>query len=193
MSNINNTLFPLYKNVYFTRFFLGFGIIFLFLFIDELKAQQKTASKNKGQYQCIPCGYDCDKVTYDKDGKCGSCQMDLVKKSTIHFKTIQPGEICEYIKKHSSVILLDVRTKIEFEGKADPNFGGLQNAINIPIQELENRLSQIQSKKNKEIIVFCSHSHRSPQASYILGQNGFTNVTNMEGGMSVLKDNSCKK
>jgi rhodanese-related sulfurtransferase len=30
-------------------------------------------------------------------------------------------------------------------------------------------------------------------ASYLMNQNGFTNVTNMAGGMSVLKDNRCKK
>ena len=88
--------------------------------------------------------------------------------------------------------MLDVRTKEEFEGKAEPDFGSLKNAVNIPIQEFDTKLSSINSLKNKEIIVYCSHSHRSPQASYILTQNGFTNVTNMAGGMSVVKDNSCK-
>ena len=119
--------------------------------------------------------------------------MALVKKSTVAFKTIQPTEICDYISKHPDVVLLDVRTKDEFEGKANPNFGTLKNAINIPVQELENRLADISGLKNKEIIVYCSHSHRSPRASYILTQNGFTNVTNMAGGMSVMKDNFCKK
>jgi len=47
--------------------------------------------------------------------------------------------------------------------------------------------------KEKEIIVYCSHSHRSPQACYILTQNGFSNVTNMNGGMSVMKDKSCMR
>ena len=91
------------------------------------------------------------------------------------------------------MILLDVRTKEEFEGKTNPNFGKLRNAINIPVQELESRLASIAEFKDKEIIVFCSHSHRSPRASYILTSNGFTNVINMEGGMSVVKDNSCTK
>lgn len=118
--------------------------------------------------------------------------MELVKQNSIIFKTIEPEEICVYIKSHPNVVLLDVRTKLEFEGKAEPNFGTLKNAINLPIQEFDTNLKSLDSLKNKEIIVFCSHSHRSPRASHLLTQNGFTNVTNMAGGMSVLKDNSCK-
>ena len=119
--------------------------------------------------------------------------MALVKKSTIHFKNIQPEEICQYIASHPNAVLLDVRTKEEFEGKANPNFGTLQNAINLPVQELEAKISTLDQYKKREIIVYCSHSHRSPTASYILTQHGFAQVTNMLGGMSVLKDNSCRK
>jgi rhodanese-related sulfurtransferase len=144
-------------------------------------------------YRCLPCGRDCDNKIYDKGGACPSCNMELVKKSTVTFKNIPASQICDYIKKHPTAVLLDVRTKEEFEGKANPNFGGLKNAINVPIQELGSKISSISHLKNKEILVFCSHSHRSPQASYMLTQNGFTNVTNMLGGMSVVTDNSCKK
>jgi rhodanese-related sulfurtransferase len=117
--------------------------------------------------------------------------MDLVEKSTVHFKTIEPPMLCQYIAGHPNVVLLDVRTKEEFEGKADPNYGTLKNAINVPVQELEKNISTLAPYKDKEIIVYCSHSHRSPHACYILTQNGFSNVTNMAGGMSVMKDKSC--
>ena len=144
-------------------------------------------------WQCTPCGNGCDKTSYNSAGKCPHCNMPLVRSSTIVFKTIEPSAIYDYINKHPDVVLLDVRTKEEFEGKANPDFGTLKGAINIPVQELESRLSGISNLKNKEIIVYCSHSHRSPQASYVLTQNGFTNVTNMAGGMSVLKDSPCKQ
>ncbi|MES2331377.1 MAG: rhodanese-like domain-containing protein [Bacteroidota bacterium] len=149
--------------------------------------------KKADQYKCLPCGQDCDNTTYDKPGKCSHCNMGLVKASTIIFKTIQPSAICNYIQKHPGVVLLDVRSKEEFEGKANPDFGSLKNAINVPVDELEKRLPTIANLKNKEIIVYCSHSHRSPRASYLLTRNGFTNITNMAGGMSVMKDNACKK
>ncbi len=170
------------------KFFL-LNCIFLIIVSISLIAATGTAD----QYKCLPCGQECDNASYAKPGKCPHCTMDLVKASTIVFKTIQPSEICNYIQKHPGVVLLDVRTKEEFEGKANPNFGSLKNAINISIQDLEQKLPSMANLKNKEIIVYCSHSHRSPRASYLLTQNGFTNVTNMAGGMSVMKDGACKK
>jgi len=119
--------------------------------------------------------------------------MKLVQQASITFKTIAPADICGYIAAHPEVVLLDVRTKVEFEGRADPNFGTLKNAINLPIQELATSMATIDHLKNKEIIVYCPHSPRSPQASYMLTQNGFKNITNMAGGMSVLPASPCKK
>ena len=168
-------------------------LLFLVLHVqcNSSNAEHKVLSATAGSYQCIPCGRDCDNDVYDKPGKCKHCQMDLVEKSTVHFKTIEPSMLCQYVKDHPNVVLLDVRTREEFEGKANPNFGTLKNAINLPVQELEKNISTLAPYKDKEIIVYCSHSHRSPQACYILTQKGFSKVTNMEGGMSVMKDNSC--
>jgi rhodanese-related sulfurtransferase len=69
--------------------------------------------------------------------------MDLVDQRSITFKRISPEAICNYIQKHPDVILLDVRTKEEFEGRGDPDFGSLKNAVNVPVQELEARLSSL--------------------------------------------------
>jgi len=151
----------------------------------------QTASDD--EYVCSPCGQDCDNTEYHSPGTCPNCNMPLVKKSTVHITNIKPTEICSYIASHPGVVLLDVRSKEEYEGKANPDYGTLKGAINIPVQVLESKLSTIENLKNKEIIVYCSHSHRSPAATYILMQHGFTNVKNLAGGMSVMNDNDCKK
>lgn len=164
-------------------------LVFIVICFSLFSASENTIEK----YKCLPCGLDCDNAVFDKAGKCTKCQMELVKSSSITFKNIKPNSICAYIKSHPKTILLDVRTKDEFEGTADPDFGALKNAINIPIQELENRISEISRYKNQEIIVYCSHSHRSPQASYLLTQNGFKLVINMSGGMSTLTDKNCNR
>jgi rhodanese-related sulfurtransferase/DNA-directed RNA polymerase subunit RPC12/RpoP len=145
------------------------------------------------KYQCMPCGRECDSIIYNESGRCATCHMELVKSSGVTFKNITPASLCDYIKAHPKTILLDVRTKEEFEGKANPNFGSLKNAINIPIQELKSSISQLDPYKNREILVYCSHSHRSPQAAYQLSQLGFKQIKNMSGGMSELKDKDCKK
>ncbi|HEX5167820.1 MAG TPA: rhodanese-like domain-containing protein [Cyclobacteriaceae bacterium] len=116
-----------------------------------------------------------------------------MKKSSIVFNTIQPEALCNYIETHPDVVLLDVRSEREFEERANPNYGTLKNAINIPVQELDSRLDELNNYKNKEIIVYCSHSQRSSRASYLLTQHGFNKVINMAGGLHVLKDDSCKK
>ena len=164
----------------------------LCFFVLMVEAYSQTA-KAVEEYVCTPCGNDCDKKVYDKPGTCPHCNMALVKKPSTTFKTIQPENLCKYIANHPGVVLLDVRTKKEFEERSFPNYGSLKNSINIPIQELEQRYKELDAYKSKEIIVFCSHSQRSPRASYMLMQHGFSNVTNMAGGLSELDDDSCKK
>lgn len=146
-------------------------------------------------YSCMPCGEDCDALIYQQPGTCTHCHMELVKKNTIVHKNIEPENMCSLNKK--DVVFLDVRTPDEFSGKAEEKFGAIQNAINIPVQELQQRMKELEKYKNKKIVVYCSHSHRSPRASYMLTQAGFKNVTNMSGGMSVwkeqVKNDACNK
>ncbi len=175
---------------YLRLLLLGCTVI---IFSNCSQSHAKPKSDMLGKYQCLPCGYDCDKETHNTPGVCAKCHMKLVEKASITFGNIAPENICNYISKHPNVILLDVRTKAEFDGIPSPNFGTLKNAINIPLQELDTQLAGISNLKNKDIIVFCSHSHRSPQASYLLSQNGFKNITNMLGGMSVIQNNDCKQ
>ena len=116
--------------------------------------------------------------------------MALVNKATVNIKNITPNEVCNFITNtgNTNMLLLDVRTAEEFNGTAPDKFGKLTGAINIPVQELEKRMVELNEYKSKEIIVYCSHSHRSPMASYMLMQNGFTKVTNMQFGMSEWKN-----
>lgn len=174
---------------------ITFFICLVFICGGFKQPQPNRTEINPAQeaYQCLPCGSDCDKVAYHAAGECSECHMQLVKKSTLTFHSIAPTEICDYIKKHPEAVLLDVRTKREFEGKERPDYGTLKNAINIPIQDLESKMATISHLKNKEVLVYCSHSRRSPRASYLLTQNGFTNVTNMDGGIRLVTDAACKK
>ena len=145
-------------------------------------------------YTCIPCGSSCDTATYNTPGMCNHCHMQLVDKKSIVHKTIAPQQLCSI---NNEILFLDVRTPEEFNGTAPEKFGAIKNAINIPVQQLQSRIAELEAYKKKAIIVYCSHSHRSPRASYILTQAGFKNVTNMSGGMSVwkelVKDINCNK
>lgn len=150
-----------------------------------------SGQKAKTEYQCPPCGNDCDKKTFTRAGECPHCHMKLVKKSTMTFKSIPPTDVCNFVKQHPDVILLDVRTKEEYDGSSHPEHGTFRNAINIPIQELDSRLTELEKYKDREMIVYCSYSKRSSRASYLLAQHGFAKIMNMEGGLSEVPDNEC--
>ncbi|MDO9679780.1 MAG: FAD-dependent oxidoreductase [Bacteroidales bacterium] len=70
--------------------------------------------------------------------------------------------------------LLDVRTKEEY------SLGAIDNSVNIPLDELRGRLSEIPT--DKRVIVYCAVGLRGYVASRILYQNGFENVFNLSGG-----------
>lgn len=142
--------------------------------------------QHEDEFVCTPCGYDCDKSVHHAAGKCVSCGMPLVKQSSIKFKRIDVNELCKRVADNPNVVLLDVRSPEEFNGTSTTvrTFGHFKRAININVTELEKRMDELKAYKNAEVIVYCSHSHRSPFASYLLSTRGFTKVENMDGGVS---------
>jgi len=73
-------------------------------------------------------------------------------------------------------IFLDVRTDSEY------NSGHIKNSYHIPLQSLQDRLDEIETIKNKNIIVYCRSGARSSKATKFLSQNGFR-VRNLVGGV----------
>lgn len=82
-------------------------------------------------------------------------------------------EELEQIKKNHAVILLDTRTPFEYVR------GHLEGFINIPIDELRQRLGEL--SPHKTIYVMCQSGMRSYLACRILSQNGF-HCYNFSGG-----------
>ncbi len=77
-------------------------------------------------------------------------------------------------------IILDVRTKGEFQG------GHIKNAVNIPLQELPQRLSKL--SKEKPIITCCASGMRSASAKSLLLSKGFSKVYNGGGWASLQRE-----
>jgi thioredoxin len=92
------------------------------------------------------------------------------------YKSITPKQTSEIVTKEKP-LLLDVRTPNEYyEDRID-------GAKLIPVQQLEERISELDSYKDKPIIVYCRSGNRSIPASQILIQNGFKKVYNMQYGI----------
>lgn len=76
-------------------------------------------------------------------------------------------------RDEASTLLVDVRSEIEHAN------GHIPNSINIPVDDLRNRLSELDP--SKEIWVYCQVGLRGYTASRILQQKGFR-VRNLTGG-----------
>ncbi len=74
------------------------------------------------------------------------------------------------------VVLLDVRSIGEF---SHANIGG----VNIPLDELGERLTELNKNKDKEIYCLCHHGIRSYHACLFLQAQGFKHVINISGGL----------
>jgi rhodanese-related sulfurtransferase len=109
------------------------------------------------------------------------------KYDNVKYKTVFLEDFCETLKNNRDYILLDVRSKGEYADTSSIdylNIGHLKDAINISVDELPNRLPELRKYNNKPVFVYCSHSQRSRRASAMLADSGFTNVMNVNGGLT---------
>ncbi len=95
------------------------------------------------------------------------------------YKVVYPSQIDELAKQ--GAYFLDVRTPIEF------STGHFENAVNIEVDELRDRLDDIKVAKDTPIYVNCQVGLRAYVAIRILKGYGFTNLYNVSGGYSTYK------
>lgn len=93
--------------------------------------------------------------------------------------SISMKEFKERLATDKNLVILDVRTPEELAGP----LGKIDNAINIPIQNLEQRIDELKSYKDKEILVICRTQNRSAVAVNILQTKGYK-AKNVLGGMT---------
>jgi len=74
--------------------------------------------------------------------------------------------------------VLDVREAGEFAQ------GHILGARNIPVEELEKRVKEIERFKDKPVVVSCATGNRAGSAAKVLREQGFTNVVNLSGGIA---------
>lgn len=96
---------------------------------------------------------------------------------------ISMGDFKELMQQDSSITILDVRTPGELSGP----LGHIDGVINIPVQELNSRLSELDSYKDKKLYVICRTGNRSGAATKILNSKGF-NAVNVLGGMTAYRN-----
>jgi adenylyltransferase/sulfurtransferase len=179
------------------KLILGIGepLIGRLLLVDALGMSFRTLKLRKNP-ECPMCGTHEIKELIDYDQFCGIApptQTGPLEVSS-HGKVDAAANIVDGIPQISveaykaevdaakaagkpAPFLLDVREPHEY---AIVNLGAPQ----IPVGQLESRLSEIPVAKDAEIVVHCKTGGRSQKASLALKAAGFTNVKNLAGGIT---------
>lgn len=105
-----------------------------------------------------------------------SGQIEVVEYDQPQYETLTADEAAQLIDNISPFIL-DVRTPKEYAT------GRLENSVLIPLQELQQRYTELAQLKDEHIFIYCATGNRSTVAAKILIDNGFTRIHNLRYGI----------
>ena len=89
-------------------------------------------------------------------------------------KEISVDELNDMIQGQEDFQLIDVREPFEYEAA---NIGG----VLIPLQTVPQHMDKI--SKDKPVVIMCRSGKRSANAIAFLEEQGFNNLSNLEGGI----------
>ncbi|MEA3404435.1 MAG: rhodanese-like domain-containing protein [Pseudomonadota bacterium] len=101
---------------------------------------------------------------------------------------VTPAELNHDIQTGSNLVLLDVR-----EANERPITGILSsNEVHIPLNFVENQAYSKIKDRNARVVVYCGKGIRGVSAANTLHKMGYTNVSNLKGGMTAWKEAGLK-
>ncbi|MCI5630415.1 MAG: rhodanese-like domain-containing protein [Clostridium sp.] len=106
-----------------------------------------------------------------------SSAMGCSKGSSEAYNEIDSTETVELIGETKNTLVIDVR---DADAYAE---GHLTNAINIPFDEFEEKIADLEGYKDQTIVLICNTGNKSGKAGKMLVDKGFTKVYNAEDGM----------
>lgn len=83
---------------------------------------------------------------------------------------------------HDNAVVIDLRDCSSFE------HGHIINAINVPINELEQKITTLSKYQHKPIILVLASGQQSLQAAKLFAKNDFTSVSVLGGGMRAWRE-----
>lgn len=86
---------------------------------------------------------------------------------------LTPAELQGKLGTTMAPLVVDVRKPVEY------GIAHIPGAINIPVEELEDRLAEVRSDNG--VLIYCINGSRTRQAEPILYAHGIDNVYHLEG------------
>jgi rhodanese-related sulfurtransferase len=91
--------------------------------------------------------------------------------------TITGSDLAAQIAEGAAPVILDVRSEQEFAS------GHVPGALNVPHDEVADRLPELGLDPADEIVVYCESGRRAGNSEAELRRAGFTTVRHLEGDM----------
>ncbi len=88
---------------------------------------------------------------------------------------ISANELAGRLRAGSAPVVLDVRTAEEYAS------GHIPGSINVPHDELPQRIPELSIARTEEIVVHCQSGRRAEIARDALGAAGYSNVRDLSG------------
>ena len=101
-------------------------------------------------------------------------QGPMLKVETLH----------QQLDSANAPVVLDVREAAEYHGEQ----GHIAGALNIPLDELPQRLDELAGQEERPIALICRTDVRSVKAAQLLARHGFANTHVVRGGMSAWRE-----
>lgn len=102
----------------------------------------------------------------------GSCSKGT---ASVRYQKIDAREAKSIIDNEDDIVILDVRTKQEYDQ------GHILNAVLIPDVNLKDEVEEIIPDKNIKILVYCRSGRRSAASAKLLIEMGYKNVYDFGG------------
>ena len=94
---------------------------------------------------------------------------------------IDATELKKVLDAKTDVVLLDVRTPQEFAK------GNIAGSINLPVDEVQNKVEKLLPDKNKIIYAYCLSGSRSVHAVDAMVKFGYKKVYDIKSGLLAWK------
>ncbi len=105
---------------------------------------------------------------YSKDRTVSSIQLKY------NYQRLLPEEAHVFIQNNPNIVILDVRSKKEYD------LGHLSNANFIPLKNLKGNLEELDQQNT--YLVYCENGKDSLKASKLMAESGFPRVFTLIGG-----------
>ena len=94
--------------------------------------------------------------------------------------TMDVPTLKERLESDGDLLVLDVRTAEDFIGEQ----GHIEGAVNIPLEDLQDRMSEVCDYLERTVAIVCRTDRRSAKAALLLTEEGFADVHIVRRGMT---------